>query len=205
MEQTPPLALIVGLGNPGPRYAATRHNIGFAAVTELAQHYQTELRMNRRFNCLCGQTKTGSGNLILALPQTFMNLSGYAVQTLAAYYRISAEAIAVVHDDLDLDFGRIKLSRQRGAAGHRGVSSLLECLESQDFARLRLGIGRPNWGEAVESYVLNEFYPQQKDGLAQLLDQARQCLLYMIEEGVDKAMGLINRRRPTPAPADSPP
>jgi PTH1 family peptidyl-tRNA hydrolase len=194
VNSTSDLALIVGLGNPGPRYANTRHNLGFQAVEALAGHYRIALRLERRFNCLWGQTRVNSRNLILALPQTFMNLSGYAVQSLAAYFRISPESIAVAHDDLDLDFGRIKLSRQRGAAGHRGVSSLLDCLDSPDFIRLRLGIGRPLFAEAVESYVLNQFYPEQKSGLPELLALAQQCLLCMIEEGADKAMGIFNRR-----------
>jgi PTH1 family peptidyl-tRNA hydrolase len=195
MNSDSPMILVAGLGNPGPRYANTRHNLGFMAVEALAGHYQASLSLEQRnFNCRWGKTRVGSRNLILALPQTFMNLSGHAVRALASYFRVETKDIIVVHDDLDLDFGRIKISLKRGAAGHRGVASLLDCLDSDDFARLRLGIGRPLPGEPVEGYVLHEFYPQQQAALAEMLSQAGQCLISMIEQGVDKAMGIYNRR-----------
>jgi PTH1 family peptidyl-tRNA hydrolase len=190
-----PLQLILGLGNPGEQYAGTRHNLGFMALETLASHYNIDLRLEKKaFNCRWGKIRLGSRNLILALPHTFMNLSGRTARSLASYFQVEAEAIAAVHDDLDLEFGRIKISVNRGGGGHKGVDSLRDHLGSDAFARLRLGIGRPLYGEAADRYVLNSFYPEQKAALAGFLENARQCLLVMIEEGPIAAMQVFNRR-----------
>ena len=186
--------LVLGLGNPGIQYVASRHNLGFMAVEKLAEHYQVDLSLNKRdFNCLWGKTRAVGRNLILALPQTYMNLSGEAAHALAAYFRVEPAAIVAVYDDLDLNFGRIKISLNRGSGGHRGISSLIRHLQTEEFARLRLGIGRPQYGEAVERYVLSGFYPEQKAGLDEFLDKAKKCLVDMVEDGVNVAMQTRNR------------
>ena len=188
------LQLVLGLGNPGIQYAATRHNMGFMAVELLAAHYQVSLNLDKRnFNCWWGKAKVGGRNLVLALPQTYMNLSGEAAHALAAYFRIEPAAMVAVYDDLDLNFGQIKISLNRGSGGHKGISSLMQHLQTEGFARLRLGIGRPQYSEAIERYVLSGFYPEQQAGLEQFLEKAKECLVAMVEGGVTSAMQLYNR------------
>lgn len=194
MTALPPVQLVVGLGNPGLQYANSRHNMGFMVVDSLAQHLQVSLTADKRkFHSIWGETRLGGRKLILAFPQTYMNLSGGAVAALAAYYRIEPAAIVVVYDDLDLAFGRLKINISRGAGGHKGIASIIEHLDTTEFVRLRVGIDRPRFNEPAERYVLANFYPEQKEGLGKIVDTARECLLTMVEEGANSAMQKYNR------------
>lgn len=150
------IALIAGLGNPGARYASTRHNAGFRFLHALCQSTGCALQAEGRFKGSAGRCVVEGHELWLLAPATFMNASGESVAALARFYKIPAQAILVVHDDLDLPLGTVRLKQGGGTGGHNGLASVQECLGSQDFLRLRLGIGRPAAGQDVIGYVLGQ-------------------------------------------------
>ncbi len=149
-----PIQLIVGLGNPGPQYAATRHNAGFWFLEKLAEEYGYTLRNDSKFHGLMAKGKIQGIECLLLQPNTFMNHSGLAVSSAANYYKINAENILVVHDELDLVCGEVKLKWGGGHAGHNGLRDIAQALKSPHFARLRLGIGHPGHKDKVLNYVL---------------------------------------------------
>jgi len=185
------MLLIVGLGNPGQRYEYTRHNAGFMAAGRLAEKacFTSPVRFRESLisNGLAAGTRT-----ILAWPQTFMNLSGQAVMELAAFYKIQGQDILVIHDEMDLPPGRLKLSFGGGSAGHRGLDSLHNFLKD-DFCRLKIGIGRPAVGEAAD-YVLERFSSQEWPIIDETLDQAAEAAINWAGKGLTMAQNLVNRR-----------
>ncbi len=194
MNVLSPVKLVVGLGNPGPQYAGSRHNMGFMVLDSLAAHFNVTLNIDKKkFHSQWGEIRLGARKIILAQPQTYMNLSGEAVQALASYFHIESSAIVVVYDDLDLGFGRLKINVNRGAGGHKGIASIIDYLDTEEFVRLRVGIDRPRFAEAVERYVLSNFYPDQKQDLEKVVENARLCLLAILEDGPVAAMQKFNR------------
>lgn len=155
------IKLVVGLGNPGREYAHTRHNAGFWWVQHLAERLNVGLRLEARYHGWVGRGTTPSGDLWLQLPDTFMNVSGRAVAALARFYKIRPEEMLVVHDELDLPPGQVKMKQGGGNGGHNGLKDIAAVLGSHDFWRLRLGIGHPGMREAVVGYVLQK--PSQDD------------------------------------------
>jgi PTH1 family peptidyl-tRNA hydrolase len=188
------MLLIVGLGNPGPRYEHTRHNAGFLAAGRLAAKAGFAPPVRFRESLVAHGLAAGV-RAALAWPQTFMNLSGRAVLELASFYQTPGQDILVLHDEMDLPPGRLKLSFGGGPAGHRGLESILEILKT-DFCRLKIGIGRPAGGEAVD-YVLDHFSSQEWLRMDEALDQAAEAALTWAERGLVLAQNLVNRR---PAP-----
>jgi PTH1 family peptidyl-tRNA hydrolase len=186
--------LIVGLGNPGPEYADNRHNIGFQCVDRLARAYRVKLDRRKRQNALVGKGELEGHPLILAKPLTFMNESGQAVQRVSHWYRVPAERILLIHDDLDLPVGRIRLRPGGSSGGHKGVLSTIEALGTRDFARLRIGIGRPEWGEPAD-YVLNDFGPEQEEVMDTVRDWVVDLVPLLLEEGIEEAMNVFNGRQ----------
>lgn len=183
--------LIVGLGNPGREYKETRHNIGFMLLDRLVD------RLNLSFTRMESKALVTKGNyqdrrLILAKPQTYMNLSGQAVGSLARYYKIPLENLLVVYDDVDLPIGTIRIRASGGSGGHQGMNSIIERLGTQDFPRLRLGIERPPGRMEAADYVLQDFSKAEVEFLPVLLDRAAQAVLVFIGQGVDAAMNLYN-------------
>ncbi len=158
-----PVDIIVGVGNPGSRYAYTRHNLGFDVVDVLACRYEISLQ-RRVAEAICGQGKIGSHTVLLVKPQTYMNASGRAVAPLARKYMGAGDRLVVIHDDIDLPLGQIKIKRQGGDAGHLGVRSIIACLGHGEFLRIRMGIGRPVCKAHIVDYVLSAFYPYGKAG-----------------------------------------
>lgn len=154
------MKLIVGLGNPGPRYHATRHNVGFLVVDTLAAAHRIALR-KRLPTVQYGEGSIGASRVALAKPLTYMNVSGEAVAALRAHFSIPASDLVVIHDDLDLVLGRLKLKTKGGDAGHYGVRSVVEHLGTGDFTRIRVGIGRPATKEEIVPYVLSPFAPDE--------------------------------------------
>jgi PTH1 family peptidyl-tRNA hydrolase len=203
---TPPgeaavLSLIVGLGNPGRRYADTRHNIGFLVLDWLAAHLGAPAwRGERRAEVTRG--RLDGRELLLAKPQTFMNASGEAVQALAAWYRLLPATILVVADDLDLPFGRLRLRPSGSAGGHNGLKSIIAHLGTTEFPRLRIGIGRPDTGETID-WVLSPFGRDSVQDLPRLCAIAGGMVLDAATLGVHAAMNLHNGRGDVlgPAPA----
>ena len=183
--------LIVGLGNPGREYRLNRHNIGFRAADRLAKTWQIPLEHVRN-KALVGVGQWHDYRIILAKPQTFMNLSGQAVSSLFRFYKIPLEKMLVIYDDLDLPLGTLRLRSDGGSAGHKGMTSIIQQLGSGDFPRLRLGIGRPPGRMAVEDYVLQNFSAAEEELLPILLDHAQQAVETFLLEGIRAAMTRFN-------------
>jgi len=183
--------LIVGLGNPGREYRLNRHNIGFRAIDRLAQEWRIPLG-NVRNKALIGQGLWGGLRVILAKPQTFMNLSGQSVASLSRFYKIPQEKMLVIYDDLDLPLGTLRLRENGGSAGHKGMTSIIGQLGSNDFPRLRLGIGRPPGHMQVEDYVLQDFSEKEEELLSSLLDRSAEAVEIYIKNGVHAAMTQFN-------------
>jgi PTH1 family peptidyl-tRNA hydrolase len=180
-QREPAVRAIIGLGNPGPRYAATRHNVGFLVIEELARRHGVVWQ--EKFKARLGRAAIAGHDVWLVQPQTFMNLSGESAQPFAAFYRLAAEELLIVHDELDLDFGTLRLKREGGHAGHNGLRSLIDRLGSRAFARLRVGIGRPAKGD-VADYVLAAFSAEERPWLAGLVGEAADVVERCLSEGV---------------------
>jgi PTH1 family peptidyl-tRNA hydrolase len=187
-----PVKLIVGLGNPGSRYLWTRHNAGFMVLDTLS--HQTGIALiGKKFSALSGEGLWAGHSLIFLKPQTFMNLSGRSVSGAAGFYKIFPEEIVVVHDDLDIPFGRIRIKKGGGHGGHNGLRSIISLLGTRDFNRLRIGIGRPAHGDVVD-YVLNPFSGSEMRGLPLVLDGAVEVLESILVDGLEKSMSLYNNK-----------
>mgnify|MGYP002637188185 CR=1 FL=1 len=177
----PSIAAIVGLGNPGPRYAATRHNAGFLVVEELAR--RAGASWQGKFKGRTTKVVIGAVDIWLLAPETFMNLSGESAQPFAAFYRLEPEQILVVHDDLDLEFGTLRLKRGGGHGGHNGLRSLIDRLGSREFARLRIGIGRPAKGD-VSDWVLAPFGAEERPWLDDKVREAADIVGDVVAHGL---------------------
>ncbi len=183
--------LLVGLGNPGREYRDTRHNIGFMLLDRLA------VKLDARFSRLQSKALVASAvyagrKILLAKPQTYMNLSGQAVQGLVRFYKLPLANLMVVHDDLDLPLGVIRIRPDGGSAGQKGMASIIERLGTDEFARLRLGIGRPPGRMDAADYVLQEFSDEEMKAVSETLNRAVDAALTFIADGLDRAMNLYN-------------
>lgn len=163
--------LLIGLGNPGKAYQNTRHNLGSVLVEKYAKLHGIKLLKKPKLEAFIGQGRVGESNLILALPTTFMNLSGTAVQKVANFYKITPENIYITHDDLDIGVGESKIQIDRGPAGHNGIKSIIDCLGSQAFWRLRIGIGHPQDNIPTQDYVLMPPTKDEKTKIYQEIDK----------------------------------
>lgn len=183
--------LIVGLGNPGQRYEGTRHNAGFMVMRELAR-LLPEGAERKRFQSAYIETRRDDRKVVIALPETFMNESGQAVAQLARWYRIPPEQVLVVHDELDLPFGTLRLRTEGSDGGHNGMTSVIQHLGTSAFPRLRVGIGRPRQGSTVP-YVLSRFNADEQRQLPDVIRQAAQAALVWLDDGATSAMNQYNR------------
>lgn len=188
------MKLIVGLGNPGLIYAGSRHNIGFTVVKSLTRLLKVALKKDGSVSALTAKTSCGQHNLVLALPQTFMNLSGIAVKALLKKFKLEPQDLLVVCDDLDLELGRIKIRPFGSSAGQRGMASIIEQLGTQDFNRLRIGIGRPKNPQDAARYVLAGFLRKEKALIELAQEDAVDCCLSWVENGIVKTMDSFNTR-----------
>lgn len=187
-----PLHLVIGLGNPGRQYKKNRHNIGFMLVDRLAD--KTGAIFSKvESKALITKTAYQDHLMILAKPQTFMNLSGQPVSSLIRFYKIPIENLMVIYDDIDLPFGYLRLRTEGGTGGHKGMQSIIERLGSQAFPRLRIGIGRPPGIRQAASYVLQEFTKTEMVELPTIIDQGVDAILCSITHGIEEAMTLFNR------------
>jgi PTH1 family peptidyl-tRNA hydrolase len=182
--------LIVGLGNPGEAYRLTRHNIGFMVVDRLAYRHRILLD-KRRFEAIFGLGRVDGRSVILAKPITFMNLSGPAVRNLAYFFSLDTKDLLVIHDDIDLVFGKIKIKQKGGDGGHNGLKSLIEAFGSGAFARVRIGIGRPDTKQEVKGYVLNRFDAQQEAVLDEVITMAQDAVETIVLRGLSGGMNRI--------------
>ncbi len=178
------MRLVVGLGNPGPEYAGTRHNLGFRVVEVLAARWSVALKEKKRLEAYVGQGEVAGEPVVLAQPLTYMNLSGHAVAKLLRYWRLAPADLVVLHDDLDVPLGRLKVVERGGPGGHRGVLSIQEVLGTGEFLRVKLGIGRPPPEMAAEDYVLCPFFPEEGLAVRDLVERAAQAVATLLSEGL---------------------
>lgn len=180
------MRLIVGLGNPGREYAWTRHNLGWQVAAHLSELWG--LPLNRQsHSALWGQGRVGSESVILAQPTTYMNLSGRAVSALMAYFKLTPQDLVVIHDDLDVPPWRLKIVERGGPGGHRGILDIMATLNTEEFLRVKLGIGRPPPGHPTERYVLSHFPAEDAENVARLIERAAQAVVTLLAEGLAAA------------------
>ena len=185
--------LIVGLGNPEKKYAANRHNVGFHVIDRLAVKAGVSVT-DRRFHGLFGRGRAGRHALLLFKPTTFMNASGNAVAAAARFYKIAPAQVAVVYDDIDLAFARLRLRAGGSHGGHRGVESVIAALGTRAFPRLRIGVGRPPAGVDPIAHVLSDFAAHEQPDIEKTIDLAAEAALSLVTAGLDKTMTRFNSR-----------
>ena len=185
--------LVVGLGNPGLKYLNTRHNIGFDVVNELAGRNCVDLPSKKKSNSLVSDVRIGDANCILALPQQFMNRSGQPVASLMGYYKIPSEKVVVVHDELDIPFGDVRLKQQGGHGGHNGLRDIIQHI-GKNFIRVRVGVGRPPKGWDTANYVLGRWTKVEMDGLSDMKIDACNAIEAVLTVGVLDAMQTVNAK-----------
>lgn len=187
------MKLIVGLGNPGVRFHWSRHNVGFQVVDRLAETYRIFIS-KKRFKTLYGTGWIDSQEVILAKPLTFMNQSGEAVRKATLFFHVGMEDLIVVHDDMDLSFGRIRFKRWGGDGGHQGVRSIIESMGGNVFMRLKVGIGRPPKGMEPAEYVLAPFDDRERSHLDGTISRGAESLVAMLLEGMETAMNRYQKK-----------
>lgn len=184
------IKLIVGLGNPGARYARSRHNVGFLIVERFARTHAFDFA-RKRFNAEIAEGTIGDSRVMIAKPQTFMNLSGEAVGKLFAFYKIAPHDLIVVYDDLDLPLGKMRMRPQGSAGGHHGMESIIARIGTSNFPRLRVGIGRPN-PDADVDHVLSNFDADEHDVMDETFVRAVEAIDTWLVDGITKAMNKFN-------------
>ena len=183
--------LLVGLGNPGPRYAATRHNAGFFVLDLLAARLGATFKAHKS-QCDVVEGRLGGVPVVLAKPRSYMNISGGPVAGVSRFYKVPVERIAVVHDELDLPFGALRLKRGGGDGGHNGLRSVTASLGSKEYARVRFGIGRPPGRQDPADYVLREFATSERKELGFLVDRAADAVELLVGQGLVAAQNEYN-------------
>jgi PTH1 family peptidyl-tRNA hydrolase len=189
-----PLKVVVGLGNPGRKYANTRHNLGFLVVEELARRTSAPTS-RQRMKAEITETRFDAGRLVLAMPQTYMNDSGVSVREIVRWYKTPLEDVLVVVDDLDLRYGQIRLRPQGSPGGHNGLKSVFRELGTQDVPRLRVGIGRGHGRETI-NHVLSRFSPEEEQHLPEVIARAADAAELWLREGILVAMNEVNASSP---------
>ena len=185
------IRLIIGLGNPGKQYEKTRHNAGFMVIDAIADTFSISIS-KKKFNAEFGRGSIKGVEAVLAKPQAFMNISGPPVQKLAAYFKISIQDILVIHDDIDLNLGRIKIKEKGGGGGHNGIKSLINALNGDSFSRLRIGIGRPGEHTEVIDHVLGRFTLRESEVMDRTIFRAKEAVVTILCNGVKEGMNRFN-------------
>lgn len=187
------MKLIVGLGNPGRDYAGNRHNLGFRCINHLAKINDIAIE-KRQCQAQLGVGRIAGVQVVLAKPRTFMNLSGNSVKLLIDRFKVEGNDLIVIHDDLDLPLGKIRLYYNGGAGGHKGVQSIITALGSRDFVRIRVGVGRPPPGVDPVDFVLTDFSPTEKLAIEEAIAKVGEAVPFMLKEGLGAAMNKYNQR-----------
>ncbi len=183
--------VIVGLGNPGKQYEHTRHNVGFDVIDILAKKYGASVT-KMKHKALIGECRVGSEKVLLVKPQTYMNLSGETLIDIYQYYKVELEDIIVVYDDIDLDVGKIRIRKKGSAGSHNGMKSIIKCLGSGDFPRVRVGVSKPEPGADLANFVLSRFRKEEQLDIKNGLEKACKAVDSMIRENIDLAMNKYN-------------
>jgi len=189
--------LIVGLGNPGKKFEKTRHNVGFRVVNEFAKKNNfPDFKISKKFNALISEGEFNNEKVILAKSQTFMNLSGKAVKKLVSSFRFQVSGLWVVHDDIDLPLGKIRISVGRGAAGHKGVESIIKELKTKNFVRFRVGV-KPKTSnlkpETLDRFVLQKFTREEEKILKKIIKKTIEIINFSLKSGIEKTMQKFNK------------
>lgn len=187
------MILFLGLGNPGRRYQKSRHNLGFRVLHSLAKRLKINVK-TKRYKSLMGRGRIGRERIVLAQPLTFMNNSGVAAASLVRGLKTSLKNLVVVCDDIDLPIGRIRIRKKGSSGGHKGLESIIQYLKSNEFPRLRLGIGRPPQGMDPKEYVLQDFTKEENLLVKEAIDRAGEALIFITEKGIIPAMNKYNQR-----------
>jgi PTH1 family peptidyl-tRNA hydrolase len=185
--------LVVGLGNPGNKYEDTRHNAGFMVADKIAQDFKISFNKTK-FDTLFGRGFIEDVDVLLAKPMAFMNRSGPPLQKLAHYFQIPGEDMLVIHDDIDLAFGRLKIKEKGGHGGHNGIRSIMDAFGGGDFSRLRIGVGRSAAGENVTEHVLGRFSAAKGEMVVRIISAARDAVVTVLGEGMKVGMNAFNRK-----------
>lgn len=196
---TAPTFIIVGLGNPGPKYARNRHNVGFQSVDRLAESIGAKFAEKKRFKALVAEGQIGAQRVVLAKPLTFMNNSGQAVRSISQWYKIPPERILIIYDDLDLPLAKLRLRPDGKSGGHNGLGSVIQEMGTAEIPRLRIGIGRPAQGDPID-YVLGDFSRDQEPAIRDALGTVESIVRCLLEQGILRAMDSFNGA-PVPATA----
>jgi PTH1 family peptidyl-tRNA hydrolase len=186
----PPRYLIVGLGNPGAQYRNTRHNVGFECLQRLAEKHKIDLSKTEK-RAKVGYGRIGGVPVVLAAPQTYMNLSGESVAPLMKSLGLRPEDVIVIVDEMDLPTGRLRIRKSGSAGGHNGLKSLIQLLGTDEFPRIRIGVGRPSDGAAID-HVLGKFGREEIDAIRESIGRAAEAAEYAVENGVEAAMNRFN-------------
>jgi len=187
------LRLVVGLGNPGKPYEDTRHNAGFMVADKIAQDFNISFNKTK-FDATLGRGFIENSDVLLAKPMAFMNRSGPSLQKLAHYFRIPSEDMLVIHDDIDLAFGRLKIKEKGGHGGHNGIRSIMDAFGGGNFVRLRIGVGRSEAGESVTDHVLGRFSAAKAEMVTRVISAARDAVVTVLCEGTKVGMNAFNRK-----------
>ena len=183
--------LIVGLGNPEPEYSNTRHNMGFDVINKISESSNIKVSKSK-FDALYGMGEINNKKVILLKPQTYMNLSGESIIKFKKFYKISNKNIIVIYDDIDLKIGDIRLKPKGSSGTHNGMKSVIENLKTEDFIRVRVGIGTPKHKEDIINYVIGAIPKREKEVLEQSIKKAAQSVIEILENGIDVAMNKFN-------------
>ncbi|MFW6229539.1 MAG: aminoacyl-tRNA hydrolase [Halanaerobium sp.] len=184
------MKVIAGLGNPGEKYAQTRHNIGFMVISELAERYR--VKSSYKFDGLVGDFFLDGEKIILFQPMKYMNKSGQPIYKLLDYFQIEAADLLVIHDDLDLDLAKMRFKQNGGSGGHNGIKSIINNLDTDQFKRLKIGIGRPPENIPVPDFVLTTFQGEEKEISKRVVKEAASAVELMLKEDIKKAMNKYN-------------
>ncbi|MCH7625441.1 MAG: aminoacyl-tRNA hydrolase [Chloroflexi bacterium] len=189
--EEPPSLVVVGLGNPGSKYAETRHNVGFWSIDRIATEYSIDVS-SRNKATVVGEGTIAEQRVVLARPRTFVNRSGEAARYLLARYRIPSDKLLIIYDDINLPLGKLRLRVRGSAGGHNGIKSIIEALGGEEFPRLRIGIGRPSAGQDQISYVIGAMSPEERKVADDMLDRVTQAVSAILTDGIDAAMSGFN-------------
>lgn len=188
------MKIVVGLGNPGTKYKRTRHNIGFEVAAHIAQENKIELKNNNRFRAFVGEGRICGIHTLIVLPMTYMNLSGESVRAVVDFYKLTPADIVVVYDDVNLDVGDIRVRERGSAAGQKGMLNIISRLKTEEFARVRVGVGSKPPGFTLADYVLSRFLKEEEEDIAHAIVQASNALEKIIAGDITSAMNTYNKR-----------
>lgn len=183
--------LIVGLGNPEEEYNRTRHNMGFHAINKIAEKYNLEIKKNK-FQGLYENALIENQKVIFVKPQTYMNLSGKCVKEFVEFYKIESDKILIIYDDMDIEPGKIKIRKKGSSGGHNGIKSIIEELGTEEFSRIRIGIGKPQYKNDKINYVIGEIQEEDIEKLEEGVDKAKDAVIEILKNGIDTAMNKFN-------------